>query len=65
MNRQSLINYIKKNIPFYQFVDFNGHSIEELKSLQSKIEAGVHQRQNDKNNRSSLQNEAKQKVNRF
>jgi hypothetical protein len=36
-NRQKLINYIRTKNKFYAFVDFAGHSDEQLIAIRSKI----------------------------
>lgn len=38
MNREELIKYIKENDPFYQWVDFIGHSNEQLLKVKNEID---------------------------
>lgn len=35
--RSKLINYIKKNDPFYEFANMYGHSVLQLKKLKERI----------------------------
>ena len=52
MDRQSLIMYIKENVSFYRFVNFDGHSDKELIAIKKAIDEGTHNRM-DKNEKKS------------
>jgi hypothetical protein len=37
-SRKSVIAFIRANHKFYQFVDFSGHNLEQLKKIKDRIE---------------------------
>jgi hypothetical protein len=38
MSRENLIRFIRKNDQFYAFVNFSGHTDEQLKAIKERIE---------------------------
>jgi hypothetical protein len=39
MTKEELIQYIRENDEFYTFVEFGGHSLEQLITIKGEIEA--------------------------
>lgn len=37
MNREQLINFIKNNDQFYEFVDFRGHTYQQILDIYEKV----------------------------